>query len=140
MALLEPGGFIEAAEQIKGLDGLAAGTLYEIVDGTCHNQPAGSAVESPSEIKAVGLGHVFGVRQHPIGQQANKGFLIIRLSEAGCETLGQDLFFLGRFEILRGRQILPLIPSALRVLGLATKKAEMDVSGIQNAIWGKYEA
>ena len=44
MALLEPGGFIEAAEQIEGLDGLAAGTLYEIVDGTCDNQPASPAV------------------------------------------------------------------------------------------------
>ena len=82
MALLEPGGFIEAAEQIEGLDGLAAGTFHEIVDGTCHNQPAGAAVESPSEIKAVGLGDVLGIRQHTIGQQAYKGFLIVRLGEA----------------------------------------------------------
>ena len=106
MTLLEPGSFIKTAEQVEGLDGLAAGALHEVVNGACHNQSAGAAVESPSEVETVGLSNVLGVRQNAIGQQSNEGFLSIRFGEAVREALGQRLFFLGRFEIACGRQIL----------------------------------
>ena len=64
----QPGSFLPAFQDIEALDGLAAGTFHQVVDGTHDDQAAGAPVQSPGKVQIIGVGNVLGVRQVVFGQ------------------------------------------------------------------------
>ena len=105
------------------MDGLAAGTFHQVVNGTHDDQASGAPVQSPGKVQIIGMGNVLGVRQGAFGQQADERLAIVSSLITGGNFFGEC----------------GLLGFGLKIVGRRKIKCSQDAASDGNKVWGKLE-